>query len=243
MINIRLIYFSIILFAIISILLAFYPEVDIRFSRMFFSKENGFIYKNNPLILFFFNIIPLCTKAIISFYLIYLTYILLKSHSLKYIISSFVFYLILSNFIGPGLVVNNILKESFGRARPAQVKHFNGSKNFTSAFTLSNECSHNCSFTSGHTSMACYFTSLAYLRIPYRVRKENKTSIKRLLFIKKIYFTIVYITFIIFSLIVGFSRILMGGHFLSDVIASCFITLFINHLIFLCWQKMKFIIN
>ena len=51
--------------------------------------------------------------------------------------------------LGAGLVVNGILKDDFGRARPRDIEAFGGSSQFTPAFVVSHECDRNCSFSSG----------------------------------------------------------------------------------------------
>lgn len=127
------------------------------------------------------------------------------------------FYFIFTTAIGSGLVVNSVFKENFGRARPMTIQDFGGTKNFSGPLVISDQCKHNCSFSSGHAAMGYSLTSLAYI-------------------FSYIYFTRIYSLVLIFGSLVGFSRILMGAHFLSDVIASCLVVLIINHLIYL-WQK------
>jgi len=127
------------------------------------------------------------------------------------------FYFILTTAISSGLIVNYVFKENFGRARPITIQDFGGAKNFSGPLVISDQCKHNCSFSSGHAAMGYSLTSLAYI-------------------FSYIYFTRIYSLVLIFGSLVGFSRILMGAHFLSDVIASCLVVLIINHLIYL-WQK------
>lgn len=59
-----------------------------------------------------------------------------------------------SYLIGPGLIVNMILKEHFGRARPVQTTIFGGDLQFTPVLQISDQCLSNCSFTSGETAMS-----------------------------------------------------------------------------------------
>jgi lipid A 4'-phosphatase len=132
-------------------------------------------------------------------------------------ISSGAFFLVISATLAPGIIVNSVLKENFGRARPREIAEFGGDKIYTGAFVVSDQCPKNCSFSSGHAAMGFYFTSLAYV-LPF-------------------YFTPIYLLGIIFGSFVGLSRILMGGHFASDVFISGFIVLLLNHLIYLLWTK------
>lgn len=223
MINNRLVYNSTIISFILLLLVTFIPAMDIDFSKLFYDSENGFIYRNNIIVKLFFVIIPILIKILLLITSVYLLYLIIKYKSFSKIILSWSFYLIIATAIGPGLLVNSILKENFGRARPIQIVNFNGAKNFTRAFSITNECVHNCSFSSGHAAMGYSFTSFAYI-FPY------------------IFFTRIYSVALCFGSLVGLSRILMGGHFLSDVLASCFIILIVNHLVYLCWKKLGILI-
>ena len=226
MINNRLIYINIILSGILFGLLVSYPALDLKFSQLFYDHDHGFIYRNNFVVRFLFLLIPPLTKIFAAVCIIFFCFQRYKHKNFKKTLSSWTAYLIIAVIIGPGLIVNQILKNDIGRARPTQITEFGGSKNFTAASTITDQCHHNCSFPSGHAAMAYYYTILAYTTLLF----SNKN---------KKYFTIIYISALLFGTLTGLSRILMGGHFLSDVIASCFIILTINHLLFLWWQKQQ----
>ncbi|WP_316355119.1 phosphatase PAP2 family protein [Candidatus Trichorickettsia mobilis] len=226
MINNRLIYINIILSGILFGLLVSYPTLDLKFSQLFYDHDHGFIYRNHFMVRLLFLLIPPLTKIFVAACIIFLCFQRYKHKNFKKTLSSSAAYLIITVAIGPGLMVNQILKNEIGRARPAQITEFGGSKNFTAAAIIANQCHHNCSFPSGHAAMAYYCTILAYVTSLF----SNKN---------KKYFTIIYISALLFGTLTGLSRILMGGHFLSDVIASCFIILTINHLLFLWWQKQQ----
>lgn len=206
--------------AFLALLLVIFPELDVSFSELFFSIEkNSFIYKKKFLVYQIYKLLPWLTKLFVLFCVIYLVYITIKYRSLKKIIRSGVFFLFITAIVSPGLIVNEGFKENFGRARPSQIEEFNGTKDFTRAFKISNQCKHNCSFSSGHAAMGYFFSAIAYT-----------TSL--------LYFNRIYIAGVVFGSIVGLSRIMMGGHFLSDVVVSAFIVLFFNHIIFILWQML-----
>ena len=56
--------------------------------------------------------------------------------------------------LGSWLLVNVLLKEHWGRARPREVIELvaNGHHHFSLAMVPASECAHNCSFTSGHAA-------------------------------------------------------------------------------------------
>jgi len=245
MINTHLIYSTIIISGFSLVILIFCPNLDIGFSKFFYSNIQGFIYKNNFLVLYLFKVIPIATKLLTASCIAYLLYKLLKYKKLKNILLSSTFYLIITGLIGPGLIVNCILKENFGRARPMQTTYFNGFKSFSPALFISDQCNHNCSFSSGHAATAYYFTVFAYMSSYNNLQLPNLLTLKRKvkkpseLQKKNFTFNTIYIIGLLFGSLVGLSRILMGGHFLSDVIASCFIVLIVNHLLYLWWQRMN----
>lgn len=218
MINTCFVVISIIITAFFSLFLNWFSDLDISFSRLFFENNEGFIYKNNFLVYNIYLLLPLVTKLFVVSCFGYFVYIIFKFKNLKIIICSGALFLLISSSLGPGLVVNYALKEHFGRARPSQIEEFGGSKEFRKAFQLSDQCGHNCSFSSGHAAMGYFFTSIAYI-----------ANLR--------YFNRIYLTGLIFGSLVGLSRVMMGGHFLSDVMASAFIILTLNHLIFIIWQK------
>lgn len=69
--------------------------------------------------------------------------------------------------LGPGLMVNGILKAYSGRPRPVQTNLFGG--DFTPAGTFVGECAKNCSFVSGEASGAGWLLCLLFL-LPARMR-------------------------------------------------------------------------
>ncbi len=245
MMSIYLIRSSIFFFAFSLIILVIYPQLDLIFSNFFYNNVEGFKYQDNFLVLFFFELIPIAAKLFILATILHLAYLLIKLRNFKLVIVSLTFYLTLAAILGPGLIVNYFLKENFGRARPAQITYFNGAKEFTRAFYIANQCASNCSFSSGHAAMAYYFTSFSYLLVLAKINKPSQQLAdgiaeagKQSKTTNKNNFIAVYLIGLAFGFLVGLSRIMMGGHFLSDVIASGFITLTINHLLYLCWKKL-----
>jgi len=138
----------------------------------------------------------------------------------KYKIDKTIIYIVIAGLLGPGLIVNTCLKDHMGRARPREIIEFSGIKKFTKVFAFSNECGTNCSFPSGHAAFAYYLTAWS---IVFNKRKNT-----------------VFLLFIIFGAIVGLGRIIQGGHFLSDVVASCFIVLIVNWLLFKLLNPLSF---
>lgn len=104
----------------------------------------------------------------------------------------------------PGLLVNQVLKENWGRARPVQVTEFGGERRFTPAFVYSDQ--EGGSFSSGHAAAAFYLVAVAAVLRGPRSGWVVATAL--------------------YAALVGFARIAAGGHFLSDVLTSAFLVLF-----------------
>jgi membrane-associated PAP2 superfamily phosphatase len=107
------------------------------------------------------------------------------------------FFLIL----GPGLIVNVLLKDNIGRARPHEIVEFRGEHSFT-PFWKPGDSGANSSFPSGHAAIA--FASMGPW---FLIRRRNRGDEYQLLLAASGW-----------GLVVGAARIIQGGHFLSDVI-------------------------
>ena len=114
-----------------------------------------------------------------------------------------VMFLLVVYVIGAGLVVNELLKDGMGRARPAHLAMFGGDRSFTPAFVPSTECASNCSFTSGHVAFAA-MPIAGWFLAGYRMRALWLAG------------------GLLFASTVGYARIAVGAHFLSDVVFSIF---------------------
>ena len=116
-------------------------------------------------------------------------------------------FLLLSLALGPGLTVNTIFKDHWGRARPAQVTEFGGTQKFTPDFVPSDQCRRNCSFPAGDPAMGFYLVSVALLARSAPLRRNG------------------VIAAVALGIALGVVRLAQGGHFLSDIIASGFLVI------------------
>jgi lipid A 4'-phosphatase len=118
-------------------------------------------------------------------------------------------FLLASLAIGPGVIVNLMLKPWWGRPRPSTILEFGGANGYVPPMVVSNACSGNCSFPSGHAALGFWLVSFALLAPPrWRIS------------------AIAIATFA--GALVGAVRIAQGGHFLSDVVFSGLITISVN---------------
>jgi len=171
-----------------------FPQIDIWFSSLFF-QDNEFYLKHYFFADLIYKAIPILSAI---FVLTFIVFLFKNPFNLQ---KRAIVFVLLSTLLGPGMIVNYIFKDHFGRARPRQIIQFGGDKSFTPAFIISNQCQKNCSFTCGHAAAGFSFMALAFL--------FSKNRRKKILLYTAL-----------FGFLVGFVRIIQGGHFLSDVIFS-----------------------
>jgi len=187
-------------FIISSLIFISFPSIDIQISGMFFN--NGFYLKGSWWEQFLYNSVkPFLTASILSVIGLWLINKYMNKN-IFLINGKKTLFIILVLVIGSGLIVNAIFKDNFGRPRPRDIIEFNGIKEFQPAFSISNECDKNCSFSSGHGSAAFFTLALALL---FKHRKRA-----------------LLLAFVYGSL-VSLARISAGGHFFSDNVVSFFV--------------------
>ena len=110
-------------------------------------------------------------------------------------------FLLGSLLLGPGLIVNVLLKPEWARPRPAEVIDLGGKLHFVPWWNPFGECDGNCSFVSGETSLAFWMLAFAIV-LPQRYRPAAIAAA------------------LVNCLVLGFGRIAVGGHFTSDVLLA-----------------------
>ena len=109
--------------------------------------------------------------------------------------------------IGPGLLVNVIFKDHWGRPRPRQIEQFGGQWRYQDALEKG-VSGRGKSFPCGHSSMGYYFVAFYFL-----ARRRH-----RLLAVLSLGSAALY------GSLLGVARMAAGAHFLSDVLWSAFFT-------------------
>ena len=195
--------FLLVSFILISILLVAFSNVDIFVSSFFFSEDLAKFSLNKAwwVKAFYKSVGPVIGLSCLSILILWQIN-KYKGTNFLSIDGKKVTFILLALVLGAGLIVNVLFKEQFGRARPRDVEEFNGIKQFTPAFVITDQCERNCSFSSGHGAGAYFTLALALLF-------RNK---KRALTLAFVYGTGVSI-----------ARIAAGGHFFSDNIVSFFV--------------------
>jgi membrane-associated PAP2 superfamily phosphatase len=116
--------------------------------------------------------------------------------------------LALSMALAPGLLVNGVLKEYWGRPRPVHVETFGGKDVFSPWYSTDGTCPGNCSFVSGEGSLGFWMLAPASLA-PAPLRPVAVGAA------------------LAFGMAAGGLRIAFGGHFFTDTVFSALLTILV----------------
>jgi len=123
-------------------------------------------------------------------------------------------FILASVIIGPGLLVNGVFKENWGRPRPNQVVEFGGEHQYVPPLHMGSVQEGNASFPSGHAAIG--FSYIAFWFV-WRRRRPGLAMLS-----------------LSGAMILGggmsFARVACGAHFLSDILWSayiCYLTSFL----------------
>jgi lipid A 4'-phosphatase len=194
------------LLALVSLVFVLVPGLDLAVSRLFYDPETRFPGRESALleavrnagllVEWGFGIAVVAPLA--AKFVLPTMRLLVKPRATLFVLATL--------GIGPWLIVNGILKAFWGRARPRTLLDFGGDAVFSPVWWLSDQCQRNCSFVSGEAASAFWPFALVFL-----VRKEWRSAVAA--------------ATLAFAVVVSFTRIAMGAHFLSDVLIGWLITL------------------
>ena len=202
---------GIVLTTILAMIFTVWPALDLWVSGLFYSESHGFWLGK-------VDVIQNLRKAIWSLILLTLFFSLAALIFSKVVrtttprLDKVWEVIVLTYLLGPALLVNAILKEHWGRARPSTITEFGGPRDFTPALIPTDQCATNCSFVSGEgagaTAMLIALLLILRNMVPGRYTRAATLA-----------------AFIIAG--IGMSlRVIMGRHFFSDtILAALFVTL------------------
>jgi lipid A 4'-phosphatase len=186
--------------ALVAILLLLLPQIDLMASGMFYEAGRGFVLSGSPPVLFLYHSVPWITLIILGIVAAAGLWLFLVGRPIWRLDRDALIFLLASLALGPGLFANTIFKDHWGRARPAQIEAFGGTRRFTPAPLPSTECPSNCSFVSGHAALGFSLVAFAFLLPPGEMRRR------------------VSVAALVIGAVIGLGRIAQGAHFLSDVV-------------------------
>lgn len=193
---------------------AFYPQLDIAISRLFFNDTYRVFPVQYSLVarhlrdLFTYAIAALAAPAFIA-----LAIKLVLPRRRMLISARAALFLTATLALAPGLMANTILKDYWGRPRPAEVTQFYGPEKFTAWWDPRGACDKNCSFVAGEGAGGFWTLAPAALAPPA-------------------WRPLAYGAALLFGSAAGFQRLSGGAHFFSDVVFSGVFTFIIIWLVY-----------
>lgn len=201
------------LFAAFALLLAafvIWPEMDLAVSGLFASRETGFYLNGHPLLVGLGKVAFYGARGLALLFVVGLIVASVRRQTWLGVSNKGWLFLLLALLVGPGLLANVVFKDHWGRARPRTIEAFGGTAAFTPALVPSKACQRNCSFVSGDGSFGFFLPCFGFVAAPRHRRKVFWTGMG-------------------LGVVFGGARILLGAHFLSDVLFAGFLSLAVGY--------------
>lgn len=185
-----------------------FSNVDLLAGQVFFDGDGTWHLKDFPLFVFLYEwgVQPALIIAAIAMLVIIGGFFSGVLRRWRKIAGYFLLVLI----VGPGIIVNAILKEHWGRPRPNDVVEFGGIHQFEKVWQYDARSAGK-SFPSGHASMGFCLLGLYFVARALRQRWALPAVFCALAM----------------GLLLGLARIAQGGHFVSDILWSAGVCYFV----------------
>ncbi|MFB2531475.1 phosphatase PAP2 family protein [Paracoccus sp. p4-l81] len=194
------------------------PRLDLLITGLFHDPVQGFYASHHPWV-FSLNMALRRTLEAFAWAIVIVALIVALRRASLHSDRRNLFFVAASFAIGPGLVVNGVFKNAFGRARPAEVIDFGGAHLFTPVMKITDQCSRNCSFSSGEVAMTATFVFVTLALIWPRVAPRWRGLA-----------VVAGVAMVLGSMAL---RISLGRHFASDALSSVAISALVT---LACWQ-------
>jgi lipid A 4'-phosphatase len=200
------------LFAASAVIFTAWPDLDIAMSRLFFAPGVGFPAVSDPLQVTARYAIWSASEVVFVLTAVAWLVLALRGHA-RTVSARALAFVVLLYAAGPLLLVNGILKQFSGRARPADITEFGGAHHFSPALSLSDQCNGNCSFVSGEAAAAVALSIAVVVLVETLAHGRARTLLR-----------VLSAASVLVAIAASALRILAGRHFLSDtVFAAIFV--------------------
>jgi lipid A 4'-phosphatase len=190
------------------------PNLDLATAGLFYQPRERFFLAAWWPVRFVEEVIPWTTRLIGVIAIFGAGWLIFTGRPFWRLDRKALIFIVAATALGPGLLVNTVLKDHWGRARPSQVVEFGGAHHFTPAPLPADQCERNCAFVSGHAALGFSLVSFAFLLPPGRKRIAGVAVALG------------------FGSVVGLARMASGGHFLSDVVFAGLIAVAVSWLLY-----------
>jgi lipid A 4'-phosphatase len=174
-------------------------NADMALERLFYTPARGWLWKNaHPWdYLYHYGFIPPVVLSVFGLLMLLLSF--LSSGVRRY--RRVGLFLVLFMVLGPGLLVNTVLKDHWGRPRPAEIRNFGGTRNYLPVWERG-VAGQDKSFPSGHAAVGFFmFAPFFFLR-----NREKRWG-----------WSFLWLG-LLYGSLMGVGRMVQGGHFASDVL-------------------------
>jgi lipid A 4'-phosphatase len=153
-----------------GVVFGLYPDFDLRVARYFYAVEdahhNMFAFRIYPPAMMARNLGLWVGSVLVAPAALALLVKLILPRRKLFIPGRAVVFLIGTMILAPGLLVNVLLKDHWGRPRPIDVTQFGGNDQFVAWWDPRGNCPSNCAFVSGDVSGAFWTIAPAALAPP-----------------------------------------------------------------------------
>jgi lipid A 4'-phosphatase len=191
---------------VVSVIAIAYPTIDQATTRMFYDGAGRFPARNMPALRAVHVMGYWATYLVVAALLALLVARLSRSRFADAVSWRAWWFLTLGLALGPGLIVNGLLKPLTNRPRPVQTDLFGGHHPFVAAWSLGESGLDHRSFASGEAAAAMYLVAFAFV-----VAAPWRKSIAGLA--------------VLWAFVISLNRIAFGAHYLSDVLVAWGMTL------------------
>lgn len=202
--------------AVITSLVFWLSDLDIQLAALFYNPDNA--VEHWPLkqmtfvkVMFDYAFEFLLSLGVLAFAIFVASFFVQNFRVLRY--KSL--YVVLVIALGPGLVVNLIVKDHWGRPRPVHIHEFGGQYEYIPPAKIGSTPEK--SFVCGHCSVGYAFFAVYFLA-------QNH---------KLFYFLLT----LVFAWSMGFTRMAAGGHFLSDILWSGYLVFMVAYGLYYGWYQ------
>lgn len=203
--------------AVTGLVFGLYPQLELRISQPFYEhldiNRNAFGWQFYPPLMTARDIALWVPTLLVAPAFIALFAKLIWPRRKMFMPGRAVLLLTATMALGPGLLVNGLLKDHWDRPRPVDVTEFGGKEHFVAWWDPRGDCPSNCSFVSGDVSGA-FWTIAPAAVVPPQWR------------------ALAYGAALTLGTGVAVFRVMAGGHFVTDVVFAAVFTYLIIWIVY-----------
>lgn len=215
---------ALVIAAVSGLVLGLYPQIELAIAQHFHdyidASRNAFAWRISPPLMLARNTGIWIGTVLVAPAVGALVIKIALPRSKMLISGRAIVFLIATLALGPGLLVNVVLKDHWGRPRPIDVTQFGGAQHYVAWWDPRGECPSNCSFVSGDVAGAFWTMAPAALAPPQ-------------------WRALAYGAALALGLGMATIRVMAGAHFVSDTIFAGVFTFLIVWVVYALIYRWK----